>query len=126
MSQYDITHSQAGGILEALSLAPHPGQARDIDVIVRLAGRVSRGEDTEKAATCSALSLATVGELLRRLGATRESALDMIVKAASGSLEVSDESEAWAKAAKLRIANEAPPTPVSGRREGGLNITLIP
>lgn len=126
MSQYDITHTQAAGILEALSLSAHPGQSRDIDITVRLQGRVSRGEDTTKAATCAALSLATIGELLRRLGCTKESAIDMIVDAASGKLETSPESEGWAKVAKLRIANEAPPTPVSGRREGGLDITLIP
>lgn len=124
-NQFEISHSEASPLLEGMFAPVAEGQSVIIErTHLTIEGYVSKGEATDKAATCNALSLALVGELLARAGATREAAIQLMLDAASGTLVASPTGKGWAEEAKTRIAAECPRTPVAGRRTGTILVTV--
>jgi hypothetical protein len=121
-----ITHSQAADLLASLGIELVSMSSCNVDLTLRLQGTISKGADTEAAATCKALSLGLVACLLRHCGVTRETALDKALAAIkAGKDGVAPEDTAFAEALKERIATELPKTPVAGSRTGKLTVEQV-
>lgn len=132
-----ITHSKAAKLLEIVGIECGSGENLSVDKVVQLKGVISKGEDYESAATVKALSLKTVGCLLRHCGITREAGLKATIAAVieSSKEKISDaedeegdttghpEDLAFAELFKTRIATQLPLIKCSGKRTGVLVVT---
>lgn len=69
-------------LLALLGFEPKQGETSNVDLILRVNGRVSKGQDYESAQTCNALGILDVARCLAMAGCTREHALAYMVRSA--------------------------------------------
>lgn len=125
-SKSTITHSKAAELLSLLGVTCPAGETLNVDKVVRLQGTITKGEDYKADATCKALSLITVGCILRHCGITREFAIAAAIKAiweaqdyTLGNKPDARDKE-FAEEFKRAVAKELPQTQCDGKRTGSL------
>lgn len=112
-------------------------KSRKVDMTVRITADMGRAEDTEKDSTCSALNKLTFALLIKRMGCTKEAALETLAevmeesmrlgkdkKAASAILEETGINAAEAEF-KAKVVAKLPKTPVLGKVAADVTVERV-
>lgn len=112
-------------------------KSRKVDMTVRITADMGRAEDTEKDSTCSVLNKLTIALLIKRMGCTKEAALETLAevmeesmrlgkdkKAASAILDETGISAAESEF-KAKVVSKLPKTPVMGKVAADVTIERV-
>lgn len=112
-------------------------KSRSVDMTVRITGELGRAEDTEKDSTCTVLSKLTVALLVKRMGCTRDAALDMLAEIFAESHELSKDKTAQKQLLeetglieaesefKAKVVAKMPKTPVLGKVAADVTVERV-
>ena len=106
-----------------------------VDVTVRIQGTLGKGEDFDKVPTVSAPLISAMALLVRRMGVTREAALELLCEVMTEAIELGKDAnkaileesgvlEAQGQV-KKEVLTRLPKTPVQGRVESSLTASVV-
>jgi len=106
-----------------------------VDVTVRITGSLGKGEDFDKVPTVSVPLISAMALLVRRMGITREAALELLCEVMTDAIELGKDANktlleesgvlAAQKQVKEDVLTRLPRTPVQGRVESDLTAQVV-
>ena len=112
-----------------------PADTYEFDFVARISGSLIKGEDTDKAPTCSIPLITTLALLIHRMGVTRTEAIKLLRDVMTEAIELDTDANAQfleqcgvleAQAlVKKQVIDQLPRTPVKGALRGAPCVELV-